>query len=75
MTDLDALRGCERHLRPGEVAQRAGINKRRVLRAIRDGRLSPYLAIADNSIRIPISAVNDRLRGFRVSKDGNQKDS
>jgi len=49
-----SLVSLEIHLRPSEVAQRTGINKRAVLRALRTGALRPYLAIADNSIRIPI---------------------
>ena len=71
---IHSLVGLEIHLRASEVASRTGINKRAILRALRTGTLAPYLAIADNSIRIPISAVNQWLSGFRVSSNGKAKE-
>lgn len=67
---IHSLVTLEVHLRPSEIAQRAGLNKRRVLRALGSGDLRPYLALADNSLRVPISAVNAWLQKFRVPANG-----
>src|SRR5689334_17338684 len=70
---VHSLVSLEPHLRPSEVARRAGLNKRFVLKALRTGDLSPYLALADNSLRIPISAVDRWLSRFRVSQPTKDK--
>src|SRR5690349_20178777 len=57
----------EIHLKPSEIAARAGINKRAVLRDIRDGKFGPYIARADNSVLVPASGVNQWLDRFRVA--------
>ena len=64
---IHSLVSVEVHLKASEIAARAGINKRAVLRDIRDGKFGPYIARADNSLLIPTSGVNRWLARFRVS--------
>jgi hypothetical protein len=53
-------------LKPAEIAARSCINKRAVLRDIRDGKFGPYYRRADNSISVPASGVNSWRRRFLV---------
>jgi hypothetical protein len=53
-------------LKPGQIAARSCINKRAVLRDIRDGKFGDYYGRAENSIAVPISGVNKWRRSFLV---------
>ena len=53
-------------LKPAEIAARSCINKRAVLKDIRDGKFGPYFCRAENSIAVPASGVNSWRRGFLV---------
>ena len=57
-------------LKPSEIAARVGVNKRAVIRDIRDGKFGPYYVRAENSIVVPASGVNEWLRQFRVAVNG-----
>jgi hypothetical protein len=72
---IHSLVSLEIHYRPSEIAQRTGLNKRRILRAIKEGNLTPYLALADNALRVPISAVNTWLGRYRVFRKGQRRPS
>jgi hypothetical protein len=67
---IHSLVSVEIHLKASEIAARAGINKRAVLRDIRSGKFGPYIARADNSLLVPASGVNRWLYQFRVSVSG-----
>jgi hypothetical protein len=56
----------EQLLKPAEIAARSCLNKRAVLRDIRDGKFGDYYCRAENSIAIPASGVNAWRRAFRV---------
>ncbi len=56
----------EQMLKPSEIAARCRINKRAVLREIREGKFGPYICRAENSIIVPASGVNAWLRRFTV---------
>jgi len=53
-------------LKPSEIAARSCLNKRAVLRDIRDGKFGDYYCRAENSLAIPLSGVNKWRRAFRV---------
>lgn len=53
-------------LKPSEIAARPCLNKRAVLRDIRDGKFGDYFCRAENSIAVPLSGVNAWRRRFRV---------
>jgi hypothetical protein len=53
-------------LKPAEIAARSCINKRAVLKDIRDGRFGDYYCRAENSIAVAASGVNQWRRSFRV---------
>ena len=48
----------EQLLKPSEIAARSCLNKRAVLRDIRDGKFGDYFCRAENSIAVPTSSVN-----------------
>ncbi len=56
----------EQLLKPSEIAARSCINKRAVLRDIRDGLFGDYYCRAENSISVPASGVHEWLRSFCV---------
>ena len=56
----------EQLFKPSEIAARSCINKRAVLKDIRDGKFGPYFCRAENSIAVPASGVNSWRRRFRV---------
>src|SRR5215467_15599296 len=53
-------------LKPAEIAARSCLNKRAVLRDIRDGKFGDYYCRAENSIAVPASGVNRWRNRFRV---------
>ncbi len=61
-----SLTTVEQLFKPTEIATRSCINKRAVLRDIRDGKFGDYYCRAENSIAIPASGVNEWRRSFRV---------
>ncbi len=63
----------EQLFKPSEIAARSCLNKRAVLRDIRDGKFGDYYCRAENSIAVPASGVNEWLRKFRVPANGNQE--
>jgi hypothetical protein len=56
----------EQLLKPGEIAARSCLNKRAVLRDIRDGKFGDYFCRAENSIAVSASGVNEWRNNFRV---------
>ena len=56
----------EQLYKPSEIAARSCLNKRAVLRDIRDGKFGPYYCRAENSIAVPASGVNSWRRRFLV---------
>jgi hypothetical protein len=62
-----SLNSVEQLFKPAQIAARSCINKRAVLRDIRDGKFGPYLCRADNSIAVPASGVNRWRERFLVS--------
>lgn len=67
-----SLTTVEQLLKPAEIATLSRINKRAVLRDIRDGKFGPYFVRAENSIAVPASGVNKWRRGFLVRENGEQ---
>jgi hypothetical protein len=63
---IHSLVTVEQLLKPAEIAARSCLNKRAVLRDIRDGKLGPYFCRAENSIAVPVSGVNNWRDKFRV---------
>src|SRR5262249_29697941 len=60
-------------LKPSEIAARSCLNKRAVLRDIRDGKFGDYFCRAENSIAVPASGVNKWRNSFRVPTNGKQE--
>jgi hypothetical protein len=60
-------------LKPSEIAARSRLNKRAVLRDIRDGKFGDYYCRASNSLAVPLSGVNKWRRTFRVPAKVNQE--
>jgi hypothetical protein len=60
-------------LKPAEIASRSCLNKRAVLRDIRDGKFGDYYCRAENSLAVPLSGVNKWRRTFRVPAKVNQE--
>ena len=56
----------EQLFKPSEIAARSCVNKRTVLRDIRDGKFGDYFVRAENSIAVPASGVNAWRDSFRV---------
>lgn len=56
----------EQLLKPAEIAARSCLNKRAVLRDIRDGKFGKYYCRAENSIAVPAGGVNAWRRAFRI---------
>ncbi len=56
----------EQLFKPSEIAARSCLNKRSVLRDIRDGKFGDYYCRAENSIAIPASGVNEWRNNFLV---------
>jgi hypothetical protein len=63
---IHSLVSVEPLLRPGEIAARSCLNKRAVLRDIRDGKFGDYFCRAQNSLLVPLSGVNQWRNRFRV---------
>ena len=70
---IHSLVSVEQLLKPAEIAARSCLNKRAVLRDIRDGKFGDYFVRAENSIAIPVSGVNKWRRNFRVPGKANQE--
>jgi hypothetical protein len=56
----------EQLVKPSEIAARSCLNKRAILRDIRDGKFGDYYCRAENSIAVPVSGVNRWRNRFRV---------
>jgi len=61
-----SLSTVEQWFKPSEIAARSCINKRAVLRDIRDGKFGDFYCRAENSIAVSASGVNEWRRRFRV---------
>src|SRR6266404_2437550 len=68
-----SLTTVEQLFKPAEIAARSRLNKRAVLRDIRDGKFGDYFCRAENSIAIPASGVNEWRNRFRVRPNRNQE--
>jgi len=68
-----SLATVEQLLKPAEIAARSCLNKRAVLRDIRDGKFGDYYVRAENSIAVPASGVNKWRSTFRVPVNGNKQ--
>ena len=69
-----SLTTVEQLLKPSEIATRSCINKRAVLRDIRDGKFGECFCRADNSIAVPASGVNAWRQRFRVPGQAERTD-
>jgi hypothetical protein len=71
-----SLLTVEQLLKPSEIAARSCLNKRAVLRDIRDGKFGDYYCRAENSLAVPVSGVNRWRRNFcvpaRSKQEGNK---
>jgi hypothetical protein len=63
---IHSLVTVEQLLKPAEIAARSRLNKRAVLRDIRDGKFGDYYCRAENSLAVPLSGVNKWRRSFCV---------
>jgi hypothetical protein len=63
---IHSLVTVEQLLKPAEIAARSCLNKRAILRDIRDGKFGDYYCRAENSIAVPASGVNQWRSQFRV---------
>ena len=63
---IHSLVTVEQLLKPAEIASRSCLNKRAVLRDIRNGKFGDYYCRAENSIAVPASSVNEWRRRFLV---------
>ena len=76
LTDLIySLVTVEQLLKPAEIASRSCLNKRAVLRDIRDGKFGDYYCRAENSIAVPASGVIRWRNKFRVPATSNPEAS
>jgi hypothetical protein len=64
---VHSLVSVEQLLKPAEIAARSCLNKRAVLRDIREGKFGDYYCRAENSIAVPASGVNQWRRRFRIA--------
>src|SRR5256714_11843765 len=70
---IHSLVTVEQLIKPAEIAARSCLNKRAVLRDIRDGKFGDYYCRAENSIAVPASGVNHWRNRFRVPANGDQE--
>ena len=70
---IHSLVSVEQLFKPAEIAARSCLNKRAVLRDIRDGKFGDYYCRAENSIAVPASGVNRWRNGFRVPANANRE--
>jgi hypothetical protein len=70
---VHSLVTVEQLFKPAEIAARSCLNKRAVLRDIRDGKFGDYYCRAENSIAVPASGVNKWRSNFRVPANAKQK--
>jgi hypothetical protein len=68
-----SLTTVEQLFKPAEIAARSRLNKRAVLRDIRDGKFGDYYCRAENSIAVPASGVNKWRNNFRVPANPKQE--
>ena len=61
-----SLLTVEQWFKPSEIAARSCLNKRAVLKDIRDGKFGDYYCRAENSIAVPASGVNQWRQSFCV---------
>ena len=66
------LSTVEQLFKPAEIAARSRLNKRAVLRDIREGKFGDYFCRAENSIAVPASGVNKWRRSFLVRPNSNK---
>src|SRR5215472_10148980 len=70
---IHSLVTVEQLFKPAEIAARSCLNKRAVLRDIRDGKFGDYYVRAENSIAVPASSVNQWRNRFRVRPNQDQE--
>jgi hypothetical protein len=70
---IHSLVTVEQLFKPSEIAARSCLNKRAVLRDIRDGKFGDYFCRAENSIAVPASSVNRWRNNFRVPANPKQE--
>lgn len=70
---IHSLVSVEQLLKPAEIAARSCLNKRAVLRDIRDGKFGDYYCRAENSIAVPASGVAKWRSNFRVPAKSDQE--
>ena len=61
--------------KPAEIAARSCLNKRAVLRDIREGKFGDYFCRAENSIAVPASGVNQWRRRFCVPVERKEEEA
>jgi hypothetical protein len=68
-----SLATVEQLFKPSQIAARSCLNKRAVLRDIRDGKFGDYYCRAENSLAVPASGVNQWRSKFRVPANGKKE--
>jgi hypothetical protein len=68
-----SLATVEQWFKPTEIAARSCLNKRAILKDIREGKFGDYYCRAENSIAIPASGVNQWRRSFLVPVNATAK--
>jgi hypothetical protein len=71
---IHSLVTVEQLFKPADIAARSCLNKRAVLRDIRDGKFGDYYCRAENSIAVPASGVNEWRSRFRVPMNGKREE-
>ena len=72
---IHSLVSIEQWFKPSQIATLSCLNKRAVLRDIRDGKFGEYFVRAENSICVPASGVRQWRDRFRVRPNSNQEGS
>src|SRR5215475_9554188 len=70
---IHSLVSVEQLLKPAEIAARSCLNKRAVLRDIRDGKFGDYYCRAENSLAVPLSGVNKWREIFCVPAEAKEE--
>src|SRR4029077_10644237 len=70
---IPSLVSIDQWFKPSQIATLSCLNKRAVLRDIRDGKFGQYFVRAENSIGVPASSVNEWRNRFRVQPNQTQE--
>ena len=69
---VHSLLTVEQLFKPGEISARTHVNKRAILRDLRDGKFGDYYCRAENSVLIPASGVQKWLNRYKIPETENK---